>query len=267
LIFALWPTTFFFRMAYAESLFVLSSLVVLYGISRRWASLPLAVLAGLASATRPVGIAVSAAFLWHLYWQQGSWGTRLGRLGLWAPVACWGLLAYVGYQHVMFDEPLAFARTQAHWVSRPPVRNPDLTEKLCALATLEPATGVYDPESSRYWGISSTGGNLLFTLAFWNPVLFLLAGGLVAYGAMRKWLTGPEVVLGAMALAIPYLTRAYEMSMASHGRFAAAVIPAYLVAGRLLSSVSPLVAVAVISGSAAGLFCWTSLYAAGYAFY
>ena len=267
LAFAVWPTTFFFRMAYAESLFVFCSLLALYGIARRWALFPLALVTGLACATRPVGVAVSAAFIWHVVQQPGSWLSRCGRVLLLGPVACWGLLAYMAYQYDSFGTPLAFSHTQDYWTHYAPVRHPEPAEKLWALVTLEPVRGVYDPESKRYWARSGGPNYLLFNLAYWNPLLFGLAVFLVALGAARRWLSGPEVVLSAAALAIPYFTRGYEMSMASHGRFAAAVLPVYLVAGRLLACLPPPMAGAVTGVSTAVLACWTALFAAGHIFF
>lgn len=269
---ALWalaacPATLFFRMAYAESLLVLTSLLVLYGVARRWPLLPLALCAGLASATRPVGIAVSAAFLWHAIRRPGPWAIRLGRVALFGPVACWGLAAYMAYQAAAFGDPLAFARTQTHWTYRAPVEQPGPGEKARALARLEPIRGVYDPESGRYWGRTGGADNLLFNFSFWNPLLFGLAAGLVALGTACRWLTGPEAVFGAVALGVPYLTRAYEMSMASHGRFAAVVIPAALVAGRLLASLPPAATAGATAASSALLALWTALYVAGYSFF
>ena len=267
LAFAVWPTTFFLRMAYAESLFVFCTLVTLYGIVRKWPLLPLAVVAGFASATRPVGLAVTAAYAWHVLGQPGPWRVRVLRLAVLAPMAGWGLLAYMLYQAVAFGDPLAFARTQVHWTSRAPVERPTPSEKLEALATLEPARGVYDPRSGRYWAQSADANNLLFSLDFWNPALFAVAAGLVAFGAARRWLTGPEVVLGVALLAIPYVTRSYEMSMGSHGRFAAVVIPTYLVVGRGLAKLPPPLGSALVAVSAVVLAFWSALYAAGRTFY
>jgi Gpi18-like mannosyltransferase len=64
LAFGLLPTTVFFRMAYTEALFVALSIAVLYGIVRRWPLAWLALLAGLATATRPVGVALVPPLLW-----------------------------------------------------------------------------------------------------------------------------------------------------------------------------------------------------------
>jgi hypothetical protein len=257
----------FFRMAYAESLFLACALLTLYGIARGWPLVPLALAAGLATATRPVGVAVTATLLWHVLARPGPLASRLRKALALAPLACWGLLAYMAYQWVAFGTPLAFAQTQQHWTHLAPEQHPGWGQKLWALATLEPIRGVYDPGSRRFWYLSEGDDNILFVLSFWNPVLFLLAGGLLALGAWRRWLTGPEIVLGVGLLAIPYVTRAYEMSMASHGRFAAVVIPNYLVLGRLLAAAPAPVAAVAVSLSACLLAFWTALYAAGYPFF
>jgi hypothetical protein len=54
------------------------------------------------------------------------------------------------------------------------------------------------------------------------------------------------------------------MSMASHARFAAAVIVIYPVLGRILAALPPTVAGAVCSLSAVILMCWTALYVSGH---
>lgn len=52
---ALLPAGFFFRMAYSESLFLLLAILTLYGLARQWPILLVAIIAGLATAARPVG--------------------------------------------------------------------------------------------------------------------------------------------------------------------------------------------------------------------
>ncbi len=269
LAFAVWPSTFFFHLAYAESMFLAASLVTLIGIHCRWPLLWNAFAAGLATATRPVGVAVAAAFLWHVV--RGSERSLRSRVvlavGL-APIACWGILDYVAFQTVAFGQPLAFARTQEHWAHCPPVARPTLSQKAIALATLEPILGVFDAESPRYWGAPPNSRyGAPFNLFLWNPVLFVASGALVAWGACRGWLTGPEVVLGVLLLAIPYVTRSYEMSMASHARFAAAVVVVYPVIGRLLAATPPPAVAAVAAGSGVLLVCWTALYVTGHLLY
>jgi hypothetical protein len=54
------------------------------------------------------------------------------------------------------------------------------------------------------------------------------------------------------------------MSMASHARFAAAVVVIYPVMGRILASWPPALAGAVCALSAVIMMCWTALYVSGH---
>jgi hypothetical protein len=267
LAFGLYPTTFFFRMAYSESLFVACALLTLYGIAKKWPLVPLALVAGLTTATRPVGIAVTGAFLWHVLGGPGRLSTRTARVIVSLPIACWGLLAYMGYQWGAFGTPFAFAQTQQHWTFPITEAKEDWPDKLLSLLTIEPIRGVFDPGSPRFWCALESNDDPLFSLSFWNPCLFVFTGGLVAFGAWRRWLTGPEIVLAVGLLVIPYVTRACEMSMRSQGRFAAVVIGYYLVLGKLLAAApTPLAAVLTCLG-AVMLALWTAMYSAGYMFF
>lgn len=259
-VFGLWPMGLFFRMPYAESLFVCVTLALLYGMARGWPLMMLALLAGLGTAVRPVGVALTAAFIWRVLVQPGrSLRAKLGCILLLSPLACWGLLAYMSYKWLAFASPLAFVHTQKHWTLLAP-EDRSWSAKCWSLATLEPIWNVYIPSSRRYWGNVPFPCAPLFNLHFWNPLLFLLAIALLAWGGWKKWLTGNELFLGAALLAIPYATRAFEMSMAAHGRFTAVVVVNYLVLGRLLARRSPLVLVTLCSALAVFIFTLTFLY-------
>jgi hypothetical protein len=107
-------------------------------------------------------------------------------------------------------------------------------DKIIALMTFEPLWSVYVPRSDAYWANTVKSIEAPFNLQAANPVYFLIAVALVAYGAWRRWLNVYEVILSAGLILIPYETRAYEMCMASQGRFMAAVFPTYIVMGHLL---------------------------------
>lgn len=264
---AVWPAGFFFGMAYSESTFLLFSILLMIGFLRRWPLPALALLSGVISATRPVGVAATAAFLWYVVADR-SFGGCVRRILIalaYAPIGIWGLLGYMAYQYVVFDAPFAFAQTQENWTRGIP-GPPELLEKVDGLLSFEPLWGCYVPGSPRYWGRFGSD-NFLFNWAFWNPILFVGAFFLVVYGALKSWLTGPEVVLGLGLLAIPYLTRAYEMSMAAHGRFAAVVVPAYVVLGGLLSQWPEWAVRVVFVILAAMLTLWTALFASGQPFF
>lgn len=67
-------------------------------------------------------------------------------------------------------------------------------------------------------------------------ILFLTAFVLTLFGTAESWLSGPEIALSLGLLAISYFTGAYEMSMASHARFVAIVVPGYFVLGLSFSA-------------------------------
>jgi hypothetical protein len=267
-IFALWPAGFFFRMTYSESTLLFFLLIFLYGITRRWPLPVLAVLAGFVTATRPVGVAATAAFFWYVVTDTSRGGVlrRLLLALVYTPIAAWGLFAYMGYQYERFGNPLAFAQTQEHWTNGAPL-HPEPWEKVESLMAGEPIWGCYDHLSIRYWGRGDSTGNIFFNWTFWNPIFFVGAFVMVVIGATLSWLTGTEAILGFGLLAIPYATRAFEMSMASHGRFAAVVIPAYIVAGCLLRGSGEGIFRAFLIVCSPILTIWSGLFATAHLFF
>lgn len=208
------------------------------------------------------------AVVWHIL-SDPTRGDRVKRLLLaaaWFPVSCWGLLAYMAYQEVEFGTPFAFAQTQENWTHAVP-SDRSFGNKVLSLATGEPIWSTYVPDSRRHWEKFDRHENPFFGIFFWNPIYFVGAVVLVGLGAVRKWLTGSEVVLGLGLLAIPYVTRGFEMSLASHARFATVAIPAYMVLARLLWSRPPWVTWAVLAFGAILLMSWSALFAAGYIFF
>ncbi|MCR4412319.1 MAG: hypothetical protein NUV77_07820 [Thermoguttaceae bacterium] len=263
LAFGLFPTTFFARVAYSESLFLFLSLLALVAMRRDWPAWAIAAVIGLATAARSVGVALLLPFAMHLVRQTGwSWRTA-GRWLALAPLALWGLLAYMAYLGLAEGEPLAFAKAQRHWQMRPPT---PLAEKTLAYLSWEPIWSVYDSSSAAHWRRFGDNPLALASLQAANPVLFVLAVALVALGAARRWLTAEETLLAAGLLLIPYLLRGYDMAMTGQGRFVAVVVPIYLVLGRLLAHAPRTVAGVVVAGMAFYLGLYAAMFAAGYFF-
>lgn len=261
--FALAPFGFFFRMAYSESALLATMLLAFVGFQRRWNLWLLALIVGTAVAARPVGVALVPAFAWHAWPRLGGRHWRAVQLGALVLLATWGGLAFAAYQSWKFGDPLATVHTQEVWLAREPFT---AGQKLLALLTLEPIWSVYVPGSIAAWNRWEQLPPPL-NCQFLNPLFFVGTAALIAYGAHRRWLTAEELLLSAGLLAIPYLTRSYEMNMNSHARFAAVVFPAYIVGGQILARWPRWANVLVLAVSG-GLMCtYAALFAAERGFY
>ncbi len=258
-----WPTTFFLRMAYSESLFLLGTLAALYGMEHRWPPLAIALVCGFAAATRSVGICLVVPFAWHLWRSSEEWTRWAWRLG-WLPLACWGLFAFMLFQYLEFGNALAFAQTQDNWRMRPAV---SCATKVGDLLTLESVRGVFDPESPCYWQRSATEINPLFSLHFANPIYWLTGLLLIGIGAWKRWLTSYELWIAMSLLLVPYVFRGHEMCMTGMARFTAVVFPIYLVLAQLLVRLPAPVAAAIVAISSFFLGAYAALFAAWHPFF
>lgn len=258
---AFFPTAFFFRMAYSESTFLLLAVLTLYGIVRRWSPIWIALIVGLATAARPVGVVLLLPFVAYLcqFKVQGL-RSKVGLVGLVA-LACWGIVLYTAFLWSEFGEPLAWAKSQLMWRNRP---DAGILEKGMALATLEPIWSSYGATCSCYWMQPGQPDFAIFSMRFWNPIYFLLAAILLGVGIRARWLSREEALVGIGLLLVPYLTRGYEMCMESQGRFVAVVLPIYLVLGQLLARLPAPVAVAIVALSALMMAIHAAAFAVGY---
>lgn len=258
---ALSPLSFFCRVAYTESMFLFLTVLAMYGFQRAWPLAVVALVIGVATATRATGIALIPVLVLYVWQVRPAWRSRLVTL-VWAvPASCWGLGAYAAYLGYEFGDPLAFSAAQEGWRFRPRV---PLAENLAAVATLEPVRAAYDPTSPGYWGRFDPYLDPPFSLAWANPAYFGLALGALVIGAWRRWLTAAEVLLALGLVLIPYLTRGYYACMLAHGRYVAAAFPLYLVAGHVLARLGPTVAAAVLAISGCLMAAYAALFAARY---
>jgi hypothetical protein len=257
---ALFPTAFFFRMAYSESLFLFLAILAFYLMERKAAPWLVAVVIGLATASRVPGICLLVPFAWHIW--RNSHDNRDGarRLVVLVPLAGWGIIAYVGYCWHHFGQPLAFITAQNMWHAR----TASWGDKLYCLATFEPLASVFEPSCPGYWKIRVTYQNPWFSLAAANPFYFVFAVVLVGVGVYRRWLTAKEWTFAGALLFVTYVSRGYDMCMLSSGRFVAVVFPIYLVLGQLLCRCPPPLAAAVLAVSAVFLTIYAALFAAAH---
>jgi hypothetical protein len=258
------PTTFFFHVAYTESMFVCLAVVTFYGIVRCWSVTAIALVVGLATGVRPVGVSLLLPLCAYSCRRSGSNRYQaIARVVMVIPVGSWGLLVYMGFLARSFGQPFAFALTQKYHRMRP---IGTLGDEVMSLLSWEPIRDTYDPTSPGYWQAMHYVRSRLFSLEFANPIYLLGTAALIALGAWKRWLTRDELLLAVPLLVIPYVTRAYEMRMLSQARFAAVVFPAYIVIGEMLARLPRIVAVSVLALSGFMMGIYTALFAAGYPF-
>jgi hypothetical protein len=257
----LFPTGVFLRAAYTESLFLFLCLAAMLGMERRWPLVAVAGIVGAVTAARPVGVAMLLPLGQYVWTTSCSWRQAACRMLRVGPLAVWGLAAYMAYQAWAFGEPLAFAKTQAHWRMRLAASCP---ETLLALASWEPIWSVYLPGAPGYWRKIDPGVPLALSYQSANCVLFVGSVVLVVVGGAKKWLTGREVALAGCLLAIPYVLAAYRFCMVSQGRYVSVVFPIYLVLGQLLWRMPRVAAMGALMVSAFYLMAFAAMLAAGY---
>lgn len=274
LAFGLFPTTLYFRMTYTESMLVFLAILAMYGMERGWHPGWTALAIGLATATRPVGVALLAPFgfdLWRRVKAGAANNSALAHMrgGWWAaPVmalACWGILAYMAYQNWKFDEPLAFVKTQQHWRRcKPPAT---WLEKSVGLVTFKPIREVYRPGGPCYWKRDPPADMPFFNGTFLHPIYFLFTAGMVAVGAVKGWLNSKEWLLSVALLGIPYVANGDCQCMASEMRYSSVVFPLYIVLGHLLARLPAAVSAMLLAASAVSLALYTALFTSWYWFY
>jgi hypothetical protein len=174
---ALFPTSFFFNAAYTESLFLALSAGSLWALRVRRTLLLACLLAGLATATRNVGVflLVPLAYEWLKNAREYRW--RVAYLAL-APS---GLVAYAAYLWWRFGNPLLFYTEQGRW-------GREATDPLNTLhsALVRGSEGLGRLFSPNLWADPSLGrvadslgaANNAYNLIFLGLALALLAAGL-----------------------------------------------------------------------------------------
>lgn len=263
LVLGVYPAGFYFHMAYSESTFLLVSLLFFELSIRKTPVRFLAFTSGLATAVRPVGVCLLAPLLMTLWTESKTVRSFLFRSAIFIVPATWGILLFIAYQWNAFGDPFAWMKAQSMWRNTPPVPWP---EKLVALITLKPIWASYIPGTEFYWHQPGQPEFPLFSLRFMNPIFFVAAVALVSLGGFKRWLNAQELVFSAGLLAIPYITRGYDMCMESQARFTSVVFPMYMVIGILLSKVSVGWRLVYFTVSAFFLCAYTAFFCAGYVF-
>lgn len=110
--FLLFPTTFFLRSVYTESLFLMLTFSSLFAM-RKKKFLLASILVGLASATRIVGIFLVPALLIELFSQKKFTTKNLLKGGLYSIIGSGGLISYMVFLWEKYKDPLLFFHVQS----------------------------------------------------------------------------------------------------------------------------------------------------------
>jgi hypothetical protein len=264
LAFALYPVTFFARMAYTESLFLFLCILALYAMERKWPVAVIALVIALATATRTVGIALLPPLLLHLWSGRKSVWQAIGQAAWLTPMAVSGLGLFMLFLWIRFDDPLAFAKAERNWRNRP---DAPLADKAIALASLEPIWATYDPtDRPSYWRRPGEPSCPMLSMRFANPIYLVLAFALVMLGDMAGWLSLNETLFGLAVLAIPYVSCAFENCMQSQARYSMVALPIYLVIGQLLVRLPKPVAALILAAGGTLLGIYSAMFAGHYFF-
>jgi hypothetical protein len=242
--FCLFPTAFFFRMPYSESLFVALASGLLLGMERGWKPFWLSLICGAASGVRPVGLVLLiplSMYAWNL--QRGSWRARAIRLSGVVLLGVGGLAGFLLYLQYSQGSVLLFCEAQQKLQIMP---DRSIFDSAIAYLSWEPLWQVYDSDSAAYW-YKSERHTAWASLSFMNPVLFLLMLVSTIFGWTKHWLTTPEAILAVALIAVPYLTKGLDAGMLGQGRYAASCLPAYIVLGRVLEARGTVIGCAVLT--------------------
>lgn len=227
LLYCCWPASVFFRVGYSESLFLLSCVIFLASLRRegRWPLLAAAMAAGLAGATRVVGLALALVLAVEIVarrlWRSVGWAT----VAVAAVVAMSGVVAVSAYQRAVVGDALAFWHARVDWPMRPPA---PFWDRLTSLLALEP---LWRP--SWYFDVMPHGGwyapKCWFCAYVWlNPVTTFLFPALLWMADWKRLAQRDELLLGFLLWAIPYFGHGHENILLSQARYDLFIFPAYM---------------------------------------
>jgi hypothetical protein len=229
------PMGFAMHFAYSEATFLLFVAILLLLIEQTSSIWLVALCCGALTGIRPIGIAAVPVVLWYA-WQSGkSIERRVTYLAVGGVVSVWGLVAFTIVLWHTIGDPLAFIHSQEPYA----MRQNTLEEKVVSLATGGPLRrAIYDRTPSHLYGQKRVGEPSVMSNQVGDAVFWLLFAGLTIYGGVKRWITRYELLLSLGIIAIATWFQADRNNMACQGRFVSVVLPAYLVAGRLLEQCS-----------------------------
>ena len=245
---AFFPTTFFLNAAYTETLFLVLSSGAIWAAMVRKDLLLACVLAGLATATRNVGIFLLVPLAYEWMRNAGYYRWRVGYLVL-APS---GLMAYMGYLWWRFGEPLLFYTEQEDWNRQAsgPVDTLVLSFERSrdGLAyALDPATTLPGSPAAQFLDRVSATGNAQNLALLALAVVVTLAG-------LRRLPLGLSAYAFLVAV-VPAFFGTPDNPLMGVSRYVLVAFPIFIVLGTLLKNRWLLAGWLVVSAAASLALC------------
>ena len=242
---ALFPTSFFFNAAYTESLFLALSAGSLWALRVRKDLLLACLLAGLATATRNVGVFLLVPLAYEYLKNAGEYRWR----GAYLALAPSGLALYAAYLWWRFGDPLLFYTQQSRW-------GREATGPLDTLigALTRGGQGIAGLFSARLWANPSLGriadalmaANNAYNLIFLGLALALLVAGL-------KVLPPDLSAYSLLLILPPTLFGTPQGPLMGLPRYVLVAFPLFIVLGALLGDRRPLTIVWLAASASSSL--------------
>ncbi len=244
---AFFPTTFFLNAAYTESLFLALSAGSLWAARVRGYLLLACLLAGLAAATRNVGIFLLAPLVYEWFRNRDLYRWR----GLYLALAPSGLVAYAAYLWLRFGDPLLFYTDQQKWGREP--AGPIATAVKAWRSAAEGAARLLDPALLSDPSLANLANHLAGAANLYNLLFFLFA--LVVLLAGLRDLP-PDLALYAFLLVLPAaLFGTPQSPLMGAPRYVLVAFPLFIVLGLLAKNRPVFVAGLFLSTVISLLFC------------
>lgn len=243
---AAYPPAMFFTAAYSEGLFLLLTSVALWGCAARryWLA---AVAVGLATATRPTGVALLPVLLLMVLrdsaydWRRpATWGALAGM----AIVGSCGLLAFAAYEQTRYGDPFAYVHAQAAYGVGGGAAGGAKSRHAGEGGHDRLIVAAATPLERVVQKLTSPGA--------WNRVLALggLAVWLVSLPYAARRMPWPYLLLPVLIFALGYLP-GMGVRITSIARFMTAALPLFLVAALAIERWPRVVVEAVCVGGVA----------------
>ena len=225
---AFFPSAFFFNAVYTESLFLMLSAGTVWAVRVRGNLLLACLLAGLAMATRNVGVFLLIPLVYEWWRERHAYGWRVVYLAL-APS---GLLAYAAWLWWRFGDPLLFLNEQAKWER-------ELSGPLGALQTaFGLAAGslrtLFNPAAYELYGFEGLFYVFSGTNPLYNLLFLLFAYAVLSLGV--RWLPAGLTLYGFALVLAPVFFASSSNPLMSMPRFVLVAFPVFVTLGILLKS-------------------------------